>query len=202
MKLYYSPGSCSLAPHIIMRETGTAVNLVKTDIKSKTYDGGGNFAAINPLGYVPALQLDDGSVLVENPAILLYIADKSGQGSKVMPAAGSADYYKMLSWLGFVSSEMHGPFGPLWNPAQPAEAKAIATTRLNSRFAHLDKHFASNKYLVGDQFTLPDTYAFAVLGWAPMLKMDLSAYKNVQAYVARIAARPAVQASLKAEGLA
>jgi glutathione S-transferase len=200
MKLYYSPGACSLAAHIIARETNTPVTLVKTDIKTKTTEGGGDYSKINPLGYVPALALDDGTVLTESPSILQYIADKSGSKT-VSPAASSVDHYKMLSWLGFVSSEMHGPFGALWNGAMPDAAKDLARAKLAARFKHLDSHLSSNAYLLGKDFTLPDAYAFAVLGWAPMLKVDLSAYSNVVAYTARIAARPAVQAAMKAEGL-
>lgn len=200
MKLYYSPGACSLAAHIIAKETNTPVTLVKTNIKAKTTEGGGDFSKINPLGYVPALELDDGTVLIEAPAVLQYIADKSG-GRSVSPAPGSVDHYKMLSWLGFASSEMHGPFGTLWNGAMPDAAKDLARAKLAARFKHLDAYLASNDYLVGKNFTLPDAYAFAVLGWAPALKVDLSAYPNLVAYIGRIASRPAVQAAMKAEGL-
>lgn len=200
MKLYYAPGTCALAAHIIARETNTPITLVKTDIRSKTYEGGGDFTKINPLGYVPALQLDNGTILTEGPAVLQYIADKSGSQT-VSPAAGSDDYYRMLGWLGFVSSEMHGPFGTLFNPNMPDGAKELAKTRIASRLKVLDEHLASNEYLVGKKFTLPDAYAFAVLGWAPMMKIDLSGYPNVQAYAARISARPAVKTAMSEEGL-
>lgn len=201
MKLYYSPGACSLASNIIARETNTAVTLVKTDIGAKTYEGGGDFSKINPLGYVPALELDDGSIITEGPSVLQYIAEKSGNTS-VSPAVGTPERYKMLSWLNFTSTELHGPFGTLWSSAAPDAAKDLARAKLATRFKHLDSHLEKNAYLVGKDFTLPDAYAFAVLGWAPMLKVDLSSYANLNAYIARIAARPAVQAALKSEGLA
>jgi glutathione S-transferase len=200
MKLYYSPGACSLASNIIARETNTPITLVKTDIKSKTYEGGGDFSKISPLGYVPALQLDDGSVITEGPAVLQYLGDHAS-ASSVSPAVGKPERYQMLSWLNFASTELHGPFGVLWNGAMPDAAKEMARAKIASRVKHLDTHLASNGYVAGKDFTLPDAYIFAVLGWAPMLKVDLSAFPNVQAYVGRIAARPAVQAAMKAEGL-
>lgn len=200
MKLYYSPGACSLASNIIARETNTPVTLVKTDIGSKTYEGGGDFSKINPLGYVPALELDDGTIITEGPSVLQYIADKAGNAS-VSPAVGTPERYKMLSWLTFASTELHGPFGALWSSAMPDAAKALARTKLTARFNHLEKHLTTNDFVTGTNFTLPDAYIFAVLGWAPMLKVDLSAYPKIQAYAARIAARPTVQAALKSEGL-
>jgi glutathione S-transferase len=200
MKLYYSPGACSLASNIIARETNTPVTLVKTDIGKKTYEGGGDFSKINPLGYVPALELDNGTVITEGPAVLQYLAEKSGNSS-VSPAVGTPERYKMLSWLNFASTELHGPFGTLWNSAAPDAAKDLARAKLATRFKYLDTHLATNAYLVGKDFTLPDAYTFAVLGWAPMLKVDLSSYPNLGAYIGRIAARPTVQAALKSEGL-
>jgi len=200
MKLYYSPGACSLASNIIARETNTPVTLVKTDIGTKTYEGGGDFSKINPLGYVPALELDNGTVITESPAVLQYIADTAGATS-VSPAAGTPGRYQMLSWLTFASTELHGPFGTLWSSAMPDAAKQLALTKLTSRFKHLEAHLAHNDFVTGPNFTLPDAYIFAVLGWAPMLKVDMSAYPNINAYAARIAARPAVQAALKSEGL-
>ncbi len=200
MKLYFSPGACSLASNIIAHETNTPITLVKTDIKSKTYEGGGDYSKINPLGYVPSLQLDDGTVITEGPAVLQYIADHAGATS-LSPAAGKPERYQMLSWLNFASTELHGPFGVLWNGAMPDAAKEMARAKIASRVKHLDGHLASNTFLVGKDFTLPDAYVFVVLGWAPMVKVDLSAFANVQAYLGRIATRPAVQAAMKAEGL-
>lgn len=201
MKLYYSPGACSLASNIVARETNTHLTLVKTDIGKKTYEGGGDFSKINPLGYVPALELDNGTIITEGPSVLQYLADNAGNTS-ISPAVGTPERYKMLSWLNFTSTELHGPFGTLWSSAAPGAAKDLARAKLASRFKHLDAHLATNAFLVGRDFTLPDAYTFVVLGWAPMLKVDLSPYPNVQAYIARIAARPAVQAAMKSEGLA
>jgi glutathione S-transferase len=201
MKLYYSPGVCSLSPHIILRETNTPVTLVKTDIRAKTTEGGGDFRSANPLGYVPVLELDDGTKLTEGPAIVQYIADTAG-ATHLAPANGTLERYKMQSWLNFVSTELHKGFSPLWNPAMPEDAKALARDRLTARFAHLDQHFASHDYLMGKAFTLPDAYAYTTLRWTVPLKVDLAGYPNVVAYMARIAARPAVQAALKAEGIA
>ena len=200
MKLYYSPGVCSLSPHIILRETKTPVTLVKTDIGAKTTDGGSDYRKTNPLGYVPALELDDGTLLTEGPAIVQYVADKAG-ATDLAPANGTLERYKMQSWLNFVSSEMHKGFSPLFTAAMPEQAKQIARDRLAERFAYLDKHFASNDYLMGKAFTLPDAYAFTVLRWTVPTKIDLSGYPNVVAFMKRVEARPAVQEAMKAEGL-
>lgn len=200
MKLFYSPGVCSLSPHIIFRETKTPVTLVRTDIRAKQFDGGANFRDINPLGYVPALELEDGTLLTEGPAIVQYVADKAG-AVDIAPANGTLARYKMQSWLNFVSSELHKGFSPLFNAAMPEEAKKIARDRLAERFAYLDKHFAGNDYLMGASFTLPDAYAFTVLRWTKGLNIDMSSYPNVIAYMTRVEKRPAVQEALKAEGL-
>jgi glutathione S-transferase len=200
MKLYYTPGVCSLSPHIILRETETPFELVKTDIGAKTVDGGGDFKAINPNGYVPALVLEDGTLLTEGPAIVQYIADKAGR-TDIAPASGSIERTKMQSWLNFVGTEIHKSFGPLFNPKMPAEARAIFVEKLRARFAFLDKHFAANDYLMGKAFTLPDAYLFTVLRWAAPMKIDIAEFPKLQAFFKRIEARPAVQAALKAEGL-
>ncbi len=199
MKLYYSPGACSLSPHIILRETKTPVTLVKTDIGVKKVDGGGDFRGVNALGYVPALELDDGTILTEGPAIVQYVADKAGR-TDIAPANGSLERYKMQSWLNFVSSELHKGFSPLFSAATPEETRKIVKARLAERFAHLDRHFAANDYLMGNAYTLPDAYAFTVLRWANPMKIDLSVYPNVVAFMKRVEARPAVQEALQAEG--
>jgi glutathione S-transferase len=201
MKLYYAPGTCSLSPHIIARESGLKFDLVKTDIKAKTTAGGGDYRKTNPLGYVPALQLDDGSILTEGPAIVQYLADKVPE-KRLVPTNGTLDRYRLQSWLNFVSSELHKGFSPLFNPAMPEEAKKIARERLAARFAHLDQHLAKNPFLMGSQFTVPDAYAFTCLRWTVPTKIDLAPYPNVVAFMKRVEARPAVQAALKAEGLA
>lgn len=200
MKLYYSPGVCSLSPHIVLRETGTAFDLVKTDIKTKTTDGGGDYRKLNPNGYVPALALDDGTLLTEGPAIVQYIADLAGDNA-LAPANGTIERSKLQSWLNFVSSEIHKSFSPLFNAQMPAEAKGLFVDKLKDRLAFLDKHFADNEYLMGKTYTVADSYLFTVLRWAKPMGIDLAAYPNVQAYSARIESRPAVQAALKAEGL-
>jgi len=200
MKLYYAPGVCSLSPHIILRETNTPFTLVKTDIRAKTTEGGGDYRTVNPNGYVPALELDDGTVLTEGPAIIQYVADKAG-ATTLAPANGTLERYKLQSWLNFVSTELHKGFSPLFNPKMPEEGKAVARERLLERIAFLDKHLAGKDYIMGSTFTLPDAYAFTVLGWTTPLKIDLTPYKSIVAYRERIMKRPAVQAAMKAEGL-
>lgn len=200
MKLYYAPGVCSLSPHIILRETGTPFELVKTDLKAKTVDGGGDYWDVNPNGYVPALVLDDGTTVTEGPAIVQYVADQAG-ATELSPPSGTIARTKMQSWLNFVSTEIHKTFSPLFNPEMPAEAKTIFSQKLRDRFAFLDKHFASNDFLMGSSFTVPDAYLFAVLRWAAPMKIDLADFPKLKAYFERVAARPAVQAALKAEGL-
>ena len=200
MKLYFTPGACSLSPHIILEETNTPVTLVKTDIGAKKIDGGSDFRSKNPLGYVPALELDDGTILTEGPAIVQYIADKAG-ATQIAPANGTLERYQMQSWLNFISTELHKGFSPLFNKSLPEAAKPIVLERLAARFAHLDKHFAGNDYLMGKTYTLPDAYAFTVMRWAAPLNVDMSGYPNIHAFMKRVASRPAVQAALKAEGL-
>ena len=200
MKLYYSPGACSLSPHIVLNEAGLPFEKVKVDTKTKSMDGGGDFKTINPLGYVPALQIDDGTIITEGPAIVQYIADKVPD-KKLAPPNGTMERTKLQIWLNFVTSEVHKSFSPLFNPAMPEEAKKIFRERLAARFAHLDKHLASNEYLMGKAFSVADAYLFVVSNWASRVDVDLSPCANVLAYRKRIGARPAVQAALKAEGL-
>ena len=200
MKLYFAPGVCSLSPHIVLNEAGLPFEKVKVDNKSKAMDGGGDYRTVNPLGYVPALQLDDGTVLTEGPAIVQYIADKV-PGKKLAPPNGTLERTKLQSWLNFVTSELHKGFSPLFNPSMPDEAKKIFRERLATRFAHLDKHLANNEYLMGKDFSVADAYLFVVSNWASRVDVDLSPYANVLAYRKRVGARPAVQAAMKAEGL-
>ena len=200
MKLYYAPGVCSLSPHIVLEEAGLKHSLVKTDIRAKTVEGGSDYKKTNPLGYVPALELDDGTILTEGPAIVQYIADKVPE-KKLAPANGSLERYKMQSWLNFVSSEMHKGFSPLFNPAMPDEAKKIARERLTARLEHVDKHLAGHDYLMGKMFSLPDAYLFTVLRWTVPNKIDLAPFPHLQAFMKRMEARPAVKAAMKAEGL-
>jgi glutathione S-transferase len=200
MKLYFSPGACSLSPHIVLHEAGLAHEKVRADTKTKLMDGGGDFRTVNPLGYVPALALDDGTLITEGPAIVQYIADKVPE-KKLAPANGTIERTKMQSWLNFVSTELHKGFSPLFNPSMPEEAKTIFRDRLATRFAYVDKHLATHKYLMGDHFTVADAYLFVVSNWTVPMKIDLAPYPNIVAFRQRMSERPAVQAAMKAEGL-
>jgi glutathione S-transferase len=200
LKLFYSPGACSLSPHIALEEAGLKYQAVRADLKSKTTESGDDFKKTNPLGYVPALVLEDGTVLTEGPAIVQYIADKAPT-KNLAPAAGSLERYKLQSWLNFVSTEMHKGYSPMFNPAMPEEAKKIARDRLATRLQHLDQHLAKNEYLLGKTYSVVDGYLFTVLNWSKTAGVDLTPFANVQAYQKRIASRSAVQAAMKAEGL-
>ena len=200
LKLYYCAGTCSLSPHIVLRETGTPFKLIKADIRAKKVEDGSDFFAVNPNGYVPALQLEDGSVLTEGPAIVQYIADKAG-ATALAPANGSIDRYKLQQWLNFVSSEMHKGFSPLFNAQLGDEAKQVFRDRLNTRLKTLETHLATHDYLTGKTFSVADAYLFTVLNWSQMMHVDLTPFPHVEAYRARILARPAVQEAMKAEGL-
>ncbi len=200
LKLFYAPGTCSLSCHIVLKEAGLPFEPIKTDIRAKTMEGGADYKAINPLGYVPALALDDGTILTEGPAIVQYIADKAPE-KHLAPANGTLDRYKMQSWLNFVSTEMHKGFSPLFNPAMPEEAKQIARDRLATRLSHLEAHFTKHDYLMGKAFSCPDAYCFTTLRWTTSTKIDLTPYPHVQAFMKRMEARPAVHAALTAEGL-
>jgi glutathione S-transferase len=200
MKLYYSPGACSLSPHIVSREAGIKLDIVKTDLKAKTTDKGGSFLEINGKGYVPTLELDDGQRLTEGPAIVQYLADQKPE-MNLAPKAGSMERYRLQEWLNFISTELHKGFSPLFNPAMPDEAKKIARDRLTQRLSWLDKQLAGKEYLMGNQFTVADAYAFTVLNWTGPTKIDLAEWPNLKSYHGRIAKRPAVQEAMKAEGL-
>lgn len=200
MKLYFAPGVCSLSPHIVLEEAGLKYSSVKTDIRAKTTEGGGDFKKTNPLGYVPALELEDGTILTEGPAIVQYIADKAPE-KKLAPANGTLDRYKMQSLLNFISSEIHKGFSPLFNPAFPDEAKKVARERLITRLEHADKLLAGKDYLMGSQFSLPDAYLFTTLRWTVPTKIDLTPFPNLIAFMKRMEARPAVKSAMKAEGL-
>jgi glutathione S-transferase len=200
MKLYYSPGACSLSPHIVLHEAGLAFEAVRTDTKTKVLPGGGDYRSVNPLGYVPLLELDNGARITEGPAIVQYIADHVPE-KKLAPPSGTPERTSLQSWLNFVSSEVHKGFSPLFNPAMPEEAKAIFRERLATRFDHVNKHLASNDYLLGKNFSVADAYLFTVSNWAPRVGVDLAPYPNLLAYRQRIADRPAVQTAMKAEGL-
>jgi glutathione S-transferase len=201
MKLYYAPGACSLSPHIALREAGLKFDLDKVDLRAKKTQSGGDYLAINPRGYIPALQLDNGEVLVEGVAIVQYIADQKPD-SGLAPKNGTMERYRLQEWLTFISSELHKTFSPLFNPALPDEGKKIFRDRLTQRWGMLDKQLAGKEYLMGSKFTVADGYLYNMSRWAKRVELDLSGCPNVTALVARVEARPMVQEALKAEAAA
>lgn len=200
MKLYYSPGACSLSPHIVLHEAGLAFTAEMASTKTHKLKDGTDYFSINPLGYVPLLVLNDGTQLSEGPAIVQYIADQVPD-KQLAPANGSMARYQLQSLLNFISTELHKGFSPLFNPATPADYKPAVTEKLLSRMAWIDGQLAGKQYLMGDTFTVADAYLFTVTGWGAYVKVDLSGFANISAHRARVAARPAVQAALRAEGL-
>ncbi len=200
MKLFYAPGACSLSPHIVAQEAGIDLQLVKVDTKTKTIAAEGDFWAINPKGYVPALELDNGEVLTEGPAIVQYLADLKPD-AKLAPANGSWARTRLQEVLGYINSEIHKSYSPLFNPKTTEEVRTERKEYLRRRYALLDKQLAGRKYLFGDQFTVADAYLFVVTNWAKSTKVDLSDFTNLQAFQQRVAARPAVRAAMQAEGL-
>jgi glutathione S-transferase len=200
MKLYYSPGACSLSPHIVLHEAGLPFQAVLASTKTHKLADGTDYYTINPKGYVPLLELDDGQRLSEGPAIVQYIADLVPD-RKLAPAAGTMERYRLMEWLNFISTELHKTFSPLFNPAMPEEAKALFRERLVGRYRWVNEQLEGRAYLMGEQFTVADAYLFTVTSWAKYVGVDLAPFANVNAYAARVAARPAVQAALKAEGL-
>ena len=201
MKLYYSPGACSLAPHIVLRELGLPFETVQVDLKTHKLASGADYYQINPKGYVPALQLDDGSLFTEGAAILQYLADRKPEAG-LLGASGSMERYRAIEWLTFISSELHKGFSPLFTGDMPEAAKKIFLDKLKNRFALLDKHLASHEFLMGKKFTVADAYAFTILNWKNFLNVDLSPWKNIEAYLNRVAARPKVRETMHAEKLA
>jgi glutathione S-transferase len=200
MKLYYSPGACSLSPHIVLKEAGIPFDLVKVDLKAKKLEDGRDYNAINPKGQVPALGLDDGELLTEGAVIVQKIADSAPQ-KNLAPANGSNERYRLQEWLNFIASELHKSFSPLFQPALSDETKAFFKTRLEGKFKYIDQALAGRDYLMGSQFTVPDAYLFTMLAWADRMGLDLSGLPNLAAYKARVATRPKVQEALAAEGL-
>lgn len=198
MRLYFSPGACSLSPNIVAHELGLPLTLDKVSNK-KTSDGS-DFWAINPKGYVPALVLDDGELLTEGTAIVQYLADQKPEGN-LMPPPGTRERYRVLEMLGFINSELHKTYSPLFNPATSAETRAEREAYLRKRYATIEAALAGKQFLFGDQFTVADAYLFTVTGWARFLKLDLSEFPNLLEFQARVAARPAVQDAMAAEGL-
>lgn len=200
MKLYFSPGACSLSPHIVARELGIPLRLQKVNTRDKTMEGGGDYWQVNAKGYVPLLELDNGERLTEGPAIVQYLADQKPEAG-LAPKAGSFERYRLQEWLNFTTSEIHKQFSPLFRPTTPEDYKPIARENLANRFKWLDKQLAGRDYLMGKQFTVADAYLFTVLRWTVPLKIDLSPWPNVAAYLERVGNRPKVREALQEEGL-
>ncbi len=201
MKLFLKPGACSLSPHIVLEELGLPYETEAVDLKTKRTASGQDFLAINPKGYVPALQLDGGELLTEGPAIVQYLADLAPE-KELAPANGTLARYQLQSWLTFIGTELHRSCSPFFNPAAPQAMKDIARANLERRLAYAAQQLEGRDYLLGADFSVADAYLFTVLSWFRVVPVDLSAWPVLQAYQARVAARPAVQAALKAEGLA
>ena len=199
MKLYFSPGTCSLSPHIAACEAGLTIELVPVNIKTHKLSDGSDYYAINPKGSVPVLELTDGKRLTEGPAIVQYIADQAPQ-TKLAPANGTWERYRLQEWLNFITSELHKGFSPLFNPKSPEEAKTLAREKLNERLKWVDEQFQGKSYLMGETFSVADGYLFTVAGWGKFVGVDLTSLTQLSAFMTRVAARPAVQAALKAEG--
>jgi glutathione S-transferase len=200
MKLYYSQGACSLSPHIVAREAGIDLELEKVNTKLHTYDGGADYYKVNPKGYVPALEISAGEVLTEGPAIVQYLGDQK-PASGLVPPAGTLERYRLQEMLGYINSEIHKTYSPLFNSATPAETVEDRKAYLKKRYKLIDEKLASKQYLFGDKFTAADAYLFTVTSWAPHVKLDLSEFANLAAFQKRVAERPAVQRAMKEEGL-
>ena len=200
MKLFLKPGSCSLASHIVLEEIGRPYETEAVDLAKKVTASGADFWAINPKGYVPALLLDDGDLLTEGPAILQYLADQAPE-LNLAPANGSKARYQLQSWLTFIGTEVHKNFSPFFNPAATPEMKELARANLQRRLGYVNDLLADRDFLMGDTFSVADAYLFTVVGWAKFVQLDLSAWPHLIAFQGRVAARPATQRALKAEGL-
>lgn len=201
MKLYYSPGACSLASHIALEEAQLPYTTEKVDLATKRTAHGGDYLAVNEKGYVPTLELDDGGVLTENAVVLQYIADQN-PGSDLAPAHGTFGRYRLAEWLNFIASELHKAFGPLWNPKTTDEVKNAAKSNLAKRFAYVEKRLASTPFLMGDTYTIADAYLFVLLGWTDHLQVDLTPFPKLREFRDRVKSRPAVQKAMRDEGLA
>ncbi|WP_108471314.1 glutathione transferase GstA [Rhodanobacter thiooxydans] len=200
MKLYYSPGACSLSPHIVALEAGIPLQLEKVDGKAKRTEHGADFWQINPKGYVPVLVLDSGEVLTEGPAIVQYLADQK-PASGLAPANGTLPRYHLQEMLGYINSEIHKSYSPLFKPDTPEATRAERKEYLAKRYQFIEGVLAKQPFLLGDKFTAADAYLFTVTNWAKPVELDLSAFPSLLAFQKRVAARPAVQAALEAEGL-
>ena len=200
MKLYFSPGACSLAVHITLHEAGMLFTPVKAPTRTHLLEDGTDYYSINPLGYVPLLELNDGTRLAEGPAIMQYIADQVPE-KNLAPANGTVARAQMQGWLNFIGTELHKGFAPLFNPATPADYKPMVIEKLLSRLKWVDEQLAGKQYLMGDAFSVADPYLFNVTNWAPLVKVDISGFSNIATYRAHLAQRPAVLTAMRAEGL-
>lgn len=200
MKLFYKSGACSLASHITLLESGVDFSLVGVDLAKKKLENGDDYLAINPKGQVPALLLDDNTLLTEGVAIMQYIADGKADRQLLAPV-GSIARYKTLEWLNYIATELHKGFIPLFNPRTPEDYKPLAREMLAKKFAWVESSLAESEWVAGSRFTIADAYLFTILRWADAVKLELGERKNIDAYMARVSARPAVAAALKAEGL-
>lgn len=200
MKLFFSPGACSLATHIVLKETRQPFKLEKVDTGTHTTADGADYYAINPKGAVPVLELENGERLTEGPIIAQYIADKAGRAD-LLPAAGSMDRYRVMEWQNYITSELHKTFTPLFNPNLDSSAKKTLAGVLRKKYEWVNTQLQSKDYLLGKSFTVADAYLFAVTGWAKYVSLDLADLKHLQDFLARVAGRPAVREALKAEGL-
>lgn len=200
MKLFYKPGACSLASHITLRESGKDFTLIGVDLMHKRMENGDDFLQVNPKGQVPALLLDDNTLLTEGVAIMQYIADSVADRQLLAPV-GTINRYKTLEWLNFIATELHKGFTPLFRPDTPEEYKPTVRALLDKKLAYIDDSLAGAQWISGSRFTIADAYLFTVLRWAFAVKLDMAGYKNIADYMARVAARPAVAAAVAAEGL-
>ena len=200
MKLYYFAGACSLSPHIVLLEAGLPFTMVKIDSKTKKTESGSDYLAINSKGAVPALQLDDGRVLTEGPAIVQYLADLKPE-SGLAPRAGTFERYQLMEILNYITSEVHKSFSPLFNPAASADMKEASVTNLGKKFDWLSGLLGKKPFLLGNTFTVADAYLFTVLNWTGHVKIDLGKWPVLTEYKARVAQRPKVIEAMKAEGL-
>jgi glutathione S-transferase len=200
MQLYFSPGACSLAPHIILRETGIPFELKRVDTKTKKLVDGADYLAVNSKGAVPALRLDDGQVLTEGVVIMQYLADRKPE-SRLLPSAGTFDRYRVLEWLNYLTSEVHKSFSPLFNPNAGAEVKAYTQANLEKKLDWTNAQLGAKKFLTGDTFTIADAYLFTLINWTYFVGIDLGRWPALKEFHGRVAARPTVQEALSAEGL-
>ena len=200
MKLYFTPGACSLAPHIALREAGVPFDLVKVDLGAKKLEDGSSYEAVNPKGYVPALRLDNGEVLTENVALLQYIGDLN-PAAKLIPAAGTIERYRVAEWLSFITSEVHKSFTPIFVPTATEEVKQYARGNVAKRLNWLNGALGARKFLTGDNFTVADGYLLVMLNWADHVKIDVAQWPNLKRFQQAAGSRPKVYDALKAEGL-